>query len=173
MNITELLTIAITRNASDLHLVMNFPPSLRINGELKPLPALNDLNSEELEKLIFDCLSPAQKELLVTNRELDFSTVFTLTNGQKFRFRVNTYYQKNTLAASFRVIPSSIKTLAELNLPQILGNFATLREGLVLLTGPSGQGKSTTIASIIQNINENRMAHIVSIEDPIEYEFAK
>jgi len=173
MDLTELLALTINRGASDLHLVAEYPPSLRINGELKPLVSMNILNSQDIENMIFSCLSAAQKELLIANRELDFSAVFKLNSEEKHRFRVNSYFQKNTLAASFRVIPTKIKSLAELNLPQILANFATLRDGLVLLTGPSGQGKSTTIASIIQIINENRQAHIISIEDPIEYEFTR
>ena len=173
MNIGELLSLTISRNASDLHLLVDYPPSLRINGELKPMVTLPLLTDELISEMVHSCLNPAQRELLLNNREIDFSAVYRLDSGDKFRFRGNAYYQKGSLAASFRLIPSKIKTIAELNLPDILNRFTQLREGFILLTGPSGQGKSTTIASIIQAINESRNAHIISIEDPVEYEFGK
>lgn len=173
MEIAELFTITINRNASDLHLISGNQPVLRINGELKPVVAYQELTSEQIEVMIFSCLDPKQKEILLSNKELDFSAVFATSQEEKFRFRVNAYYQKGTLAASFRLIPSRIKSVSELNLPQIMNKFTLLREGFVLLTGPSGQGKSTTIASLIQAINLSRTAHIISVEDPIEYEFKK
>ena len=109
MNLTELLSLTINRGASDLHLVAEYPPSLRINGELKPLVAMNNLNSTDIESMIFSCLTAAQKELLIANRELDFSAVFKLNSDEKHRFRVNSYFQKNSLAASYRPIPTKIK----------------------------------------------------------------
>ena len=173
MDIRELLALTISLAASDLHLVCDYPPTLRINGELKPMVTYPLLNSPMIEEMVNACLNSAQKEILSNNREIDFSTVFQLNNGDKYRFRGNAYFQRGTTAASFRLIPAKIMTISELNLPEIFNNFTQLRDGFVLLTGPSGQGKSTTIASIIQMINENRSVHIISIEDPIEYEFVK
>lgn len=173
MDLAELLAITITRNASDLHLICEYPPSLRVEGTLKPLLTFPAMNSEQMEKMIFSALNASQKELLLNNKEIDFSAVYQMNNGEKFRFRGNAYYQKGTMAASFRLIPSKIKSIVDLNLPDILNKFTILREGFVLLTGPSGHGKSTTIASLIQVINETRDAHIISIEDPIEYEFLR
>src|SRR3989344_5605076 len=173
MEVSELLSLAISRNASDIHLISDYSPSLRIDGVLKPMVTFPNLTNESIEQMIFACLNPSQKELFINNKEIDFSTVYQLNDGTKFRFRGNAYYQKGTMAASFRLIPSKIKSIQELNLPDILNKFTQLREGFVLLTGPSGQGKSTTIASMIQVVNENRSAHIISIEDPIEYEFGK
>ncbi len=109
--------------------------------------------------------TPEQKELLITNKELDFS--FAL--GELARFRVNAFYQKGFASASLRLIPSKIPSLEELHLPKVFGNFSKLRQGLILLTGPTGHGKSTTIASIMNEINETRGVHIVTVEDPIEY----
>lgn len=173
MDIAELLALTVSRNASDLHLINDYAPSLRIEGSLKPMVTFPVVSSEAIEQMVFSCLNPAQKEILINNKEIDFSAVYQLNSGEKFRFRGNAYFQKGTMAASFRLIPAKIKTLYELNLPDILNKFTILREGFVLLTGPSGHGKSTSIASMIQIINETRSAHIVSIEDPIEYEFAK
>lgn len=173
MEINELLSLTITRSASDLHLVCDYPPTLRIEGNLKPMVTFPILTNEDIEQMIYSCLNPAQKELIINNKEIDFSAVFQLNSGEKYRFRGNAYFQKGTMAASFRLIPSRIKSISDLNLPEILNRFTTLRDGFVLLTGPSGHGKSTTIASIIQVINENRSAHIISIEDPVEYEFHK
>ena len=149
MNIGELLSMAISRSASDLHLVYDYPPSLRIEGQLKPLVTFDKLTSQAIEEMIFACLNPVQKEQLINNKEIDFSTIYQLTSGEKYRFRGNAYFQKGTMAASFRLIPSKIKSIADLNLPEIMNKFTMLREGFVLLTGPSGQGKSTTIASMI------------------------
>lgn len=173
MEIGELLALTISRGASDLHLICDYPPSLRINGMLKPMVTFPVLSKEQIEQMIFTCLNTVQKELLTSNKEIDFSAIYQLNSGEKYRFRGNAYFQKGTMAASFRLIPAKILSIAELNLPETLNRFTTLREGFVLLTGPSGHGKSTTIASLIQVINEKRSVHIVSIEDPIEYEFSR
>jgi twitching motility protein PilT len=173
MDILELLTVTITRSASDLHLIANHQPNLRIQGELHALVTFPILTSAEIEQMIFPILNPPQKELLITNRELDFSTYVQGRDGAQIRFRVNAYYQMGTLSASFRLIPSKIKTLDELKLPEQLREFAKLRQGFVLMTGPTGQGKSTTLASLIQEINTTRTDHIITIEDPIEYVFSK
>lgn len=171
MEIRELLSIAISRNASDLHLVASYCPTVRINGELHPLVTLPKLDASDIESMVFSLLTPLQKELLIANKELDFSTVISTESGISVRFRVNSYYQKTMLSASFRLIPAKIKTLEELRLPPILREFTKLRQGLILVTGPTSSGKSTTLASMIQEINFASCVHIISIEDPIEYVF--
>jgi len=171
MEIRELLSIAIARNASDLHLLANFAPTVRVNGDLHPLVTLPKLEAVEIDRLIFSLLTPLQKELLIANKELDFSTVIEMEGGVTVRFRGNAYYQKNTLSASFRLIPTKIKSIEELRLPPILREFTKLRQGLVLVTGPTSSGKSTTLAAMIQEINLSACVHIVAIEDPIEYVF--
>lgn len=173
MDIKELLSLTLSRSASDLHLVASYHPGLRINGELHFLTAFTELEAADIERLTFSLLSPSQKELLVENREIDFSTVLVLQNGEKVRFRVNAYYQKSSLAASFRLIPSRVPSIDELKLPPILHEFVKLRQGFVLLTGPSGQGKSTTLAAIIGEIIKERTVHVITIEDPIEYVYSK
>jgi twitching motility protein PilT len=165
MEIQEILEEALRRGASDIHLMVGVYPTLRINGTLIPLNKAQSPTPEYIEKLVLGLTSPEQKELLLTNKEIDFS--FAL--GELARFRVNAFYQKGYLSAALRLIPSKIPTLEELHLPKVLGNFSKLRQGLILLTGPTGHGKSTTIASIINEINETRGVHIVTVEDPIEY----
>lgn len=168
MSIQEFLEIIVKKEASDLHLVVGMPAMVRIDGQLMPVsPAA--LSPEETESLVFELLAPEQKEMLLVNKEIDFS--FAL--GDVARFRVNAYFQKGYLSAALRLIPSYIKTLEELNLPRILHNFAKMRQGFVLVTGPTGHGKSTSIASIINEINQSRSVHIVTIEDPIEYVYPK
>jgi len=167
MNIQDLLNTVIQRGASDLHLLAGVPPVLRIDGELERIAAQPVCTPEEIEEAIFSLVTPAQKELIVTNHELDFSLAF----GDQARFRINVYFQKGALAAEFRVIPLVIKSIEELNLPKICHDLTKLRQGFVLVTGPVGHGKSTTLAAIINEITQNRAAHIVTIEDPIEFVF--
>ena len=165
MGIKEILEEALKRGASDIHLMVGVYPTLRVDGNLLPLTKFGSPTPENIEKLVLSLCSPEQKELLMTNKEIDFS--FSL--GQLSRFRVNAFYQKGYLSAALRLIPNRIPTLEELHLPKILSNFAKLRQGFILITGPTGHGKSTTIASILNDINENRAVHIVTVEDPIEY----
>lgn len=162
------MEIVVKKEASDLHLVVSMPAMVRIDGQLMPVSS-GPLSPEETESLVFELLSAEQKEMLVVNKELDFS--FAL--GEVARFRVNAYYQKGYLSAALRLIPSYVKSIEELNLPKILHNFAKMRQGFVLVTGPTGHGKSTTIASIINEINQTRAVHIVTIEDPIEYVYSR
>ncbi len=164
MNIQELLDQTIKRQASDLHLIAGSPPSVRVDGNLAPLAEYPVLTKELLQELIFSLFTPEQKDLFLANKELDFSYAY-----QTARFRVNTYHQQASVAAALRFIPQRIKTINELNLPNICHKFTQLRQGLVLVTGPTGHGKSTTLASIINEINLSRRAHIITIEDPIEY----
>ncbi|KKR31736.1 MAG: twitching motility protein [Candidatus Gottesmanbacteria bacterium GW2011_GWC2_39_8] len=169
METKELLQMVIDRNASDLHLLAKMPPILRINGELKSLVTVGVFSTEDVEKFIISVLSEEQKELLFANRELDFSVSLSLSGSQEVRFRVNAYFQRGSLAGSFRCVDNKIKTLEELGLPRILHRFSTLNQGFILVTGPTGQGKSTTLSAIINEINLTRSVHIVTIEDPIEY----
>ncbi len=168
MNIQELLNETNRRGASDLHLVVGMQPTLRVDGLLIPLSDQELLTSEEAEALILSILSPEQKELFLANKELDFSY-----GTDQARFRVNVYFQKGSMAAAFRLIPFKIRSIDELNLPQICHTFASLRQGFILMTGPTGHGKSTTLAAIIDEINQTRATHIITIEDPIEYVYPK
>ncbi len=168
MSIQEYLEIVVKKEASDLHIVAGSPAMIRIDGSLMPVsPGL--LTPEETEALIFELLSPEQKDMLLVNKELDFS--FAL--GDVARFRVNAYFEKGYLAAALRLITSYIKNIEELNLPKICHNFTKLRQGFVLVTGPTGHGKSTAIASMINEINQTKPLHIVTIEDPIEYVYPR
>lgn len=170
MSIQELLQLTITNNASDLHLVSGVYPALRIDGKLSYITTQEVLNEQSIENLVFALLTPEQKELLVTNKELDFSCgIATGSQNAQARFRVNAYYEKGTLAGAFRYLPPNIRTLDQLGLPQITHSFAKLKQGLVLVTGPTGQGKSTTLAAVVNEINLNEPEHILTIEDPIEY----
>ncbi len=173
VNITELLQVTNSRDASDLHLVDGFTPTLRVQGQLSELVTFPLLGAKDIEQLVFSLLSPSQKELLFNNRELDFSTTLEIKDGEYVRFRANTYYQKGNLSVSFRRIGAKILSIEELFLPPILHEFAKLKQGFILITGASGQGKSTTLASIISEINQLRKVHIITIEDPIEYVYPK
>ena len=156
---------SLRRQASDLHLVVGLPPYLRINGQLNPLPEEELLTVKELEAMVFSVCSQEQREAITTNLELDFSFDYQ----DKARFRINAYHQKGTLAASFRLIPQEIKTIEKLSLPSICREFTKLKQGFVLVTGPTGHGKSTTIAAMLNEINERLSCHIITIEDPVEF----
>ncbi|MDP2638090.1 MAG: type IV pilus twitching motility protein PilT [Candidatus Levybacteria bacterium] len=170
MNIQELFKIAVDGKASDLHLLAGIPPTLRVDGYLTHLTQYPVLEPSLIEEMIFSIITPAQKELLLANKELDFSFGFGGgTYGNLGRFRVNLYYQRRYLSGAFRLLPPNILTIEDLQLPQILHSFSDLTQGFVLVTGPTGHGKSTTLSSIINEINLKRPAHILTIEDPIEY----
>lgn len=167
MDIKQLLQSVIDSKASDLHLVSGIPPTLRKDGELMPIPTLGILTPDVIDGLLKQVLTSEQIERLTVNKELDFSLPFS----EKGRFRVNAYTQKGSLAAAFRLIPLTIPSIESLGLPPILHSFTSLRQGFVLITGPTGHGKSTTLAAMIQEINQNRAVHIVTIEDPVEFVF--
>lgn len=171
MTITELVTIVINKEASDLHLVSGKPPLVRVQGELLPLPQHPVLTPETIGPLINQLFSQQQEELFTKQRELDFSYSVTDKSNGEHRFRVNTYYQRNTPAATLRYIPNKIRSFEELGLPATLDRFKNLHQGFVLVTGPTGHGKSTTLATILNQINQERNTHIVTIEDPIEYTY--
>ncbi|KKR39908.1 MAG: Pili biogenesis protein ATPase [Candidatus Woesebacteria bacterium GW2011_GWA1_40_45] len=165
MNIKQLLQLVFDSKASDLHIISGIPPTLRVDGELKPIASEAVLTPEVLSNLLKEVLTSEQLERLTVNREIDFSMPFS----EKARFRINAYTQKGALAAAFRIIPLDIPTVDSLNLPKILHSFTNLRQGFVLITGPTGHGKSTTLASILNEINATRAVHIITIEDPIEF----
>ncbi|HZZ98674.1 MAG TPA: type IV pilus twitching motility protein PilT [Candidatus Saccharimonadia bacterium] len=165
MDIQQMLGYVVQQDASDLHLICGVYPAIRKHGALQPVPGSEVLTPEVAATLIHPLLSPEQKELLNVNKEVDFSYQF----GTYGRFRVNVYTQKGLLSAALRLIPTKIKTLDELNLPQICHEFAKMRQGLVLVTGPTGHGKSSTLAAIIEEINQTRAENILTIEDPIEF----
>ena len=165
MNIQQLLDLTVQRNASDLHLSVGFPPILRIHGELIPVPGESVSTTEQIESMIAPLLSESQKNIFKEAYELDFSFEFE----GKARFRVNIYRQKGYPAAALRLIPFRIPDVEELGLPPVVTKLTELKQGFVLVTGPTGHGKSTTLASFINKINHGRAVHIITIEDPIEY----
>lgn len=167
MTIKELLELTVEQNASDLHLIAGIPPTLRLDGALSALPGTGVLTPDMVTGFLKEVVNSEQLERLTVNKEIDFSLAFS----EKSRFRVNAYTQRGTLAAAFRRIPLEIPGVDSLGLPKILHSFTALRQGFVLVTGPTGHGKSTTLAAMINEINANRAAHIVTIEDPIEFMF--
>lgn len=170
MGIQELLAITIKNNASDLHLLPGIPPTLRIDGALRYITSYKPLTREDLEPMVFSLLNSSQKEALLANKELDFSFTFDDGTHKKLgRFRANLYYQRGYLCGAFRFLESDIRTPEELHLPKIVHSFADLKQGFILVAGPTGHGKSTTLAAIINEINLNKASHILTIEDPIEY----
>jgi twitching motility protein PilT len=168
MEIKQLLEITLQNNASDLHILANSPPIIRVDGRLSVIGQEPKLTPEETKTLIFSLLSPGQKDLLLTNKELDFSFDFS----QRARFRINAFFERGRLAAALRLIPFTIKTIEELNLPKVCHRFTQLKAGFILVTGPTGHGKSSTLAAIIEEINRTRKEHIITIEDPIEYVYS-
>jgi twitching motility protein PilT len=169
MTINQLLDLVIERKASDLHLLVGYPPMIRVNGELQPVPAALPLTPSEIMSLILPLLSPTQKSVFDTTFELDFG--FTFEN--KGRFRANIYKQQGEPSAALRLIPINIPAIESLGLPAVVTKLTQLRQGLILVTGPTGQGKSTTLAAFINKINNDRSSHIITIEDPVEYIYPK
>ncbi len=163
--IEVLLEEVIKKKASDLHLQVGLPPILRIDGSLAPINGTDILNEESIELLLFAILDEDQKQILLKDKEFDFSFAF----GDIGRFRVNAFHERGNLAAALRLIPTEILSIEQLGLPAIVSKFADYPRGLVLITGPTGSGKSTSLAAIIDKINNERAAHIVTIEDPIEF----
>jgi len=162
----NLLDLAIDKGASDVHVVVGAHPLLRIDGRLLPVTSVPPLTTENVNTLLAEIAKPEQLEKVKNKVEADFSFEYSGT-----RFRTNLYLEKNQPAGSLRLITSKIKTFNELGLPPIVEFFTSQSQGLVIITGPTGHGKSTTLASMIQKINLERREHIVTIEDPIEYSF--
>jgi twitching motility protein PilT len=167
MDLKNYLQNVIDSKASDLHLIAGLPPTLRLNGNLTPMPGMGVLTPEQVSQMLKEVLTSEQLERLSVNKEIDFSIAYS----DKGRFRVNAYTQKNSLAAAFRLIPLEIPDMEVLGLPKIVHSFTNLRQGFVLITGPTGHGKSTTLAAVLNEINKTRNAHILTIEDPVEFIF--
>ncbi|HOQ83539.1 MAG TPA: type IV pilus twitching motility protein PilT [Candidatus Syntrophosphaera thermopropionivorans] len=164
MTIYELLQFTAEAGASDLHIAAGAHPMVRVNGKMKRLN-LPILSPEEVESLVFGVMNEVQQDMFKEQLEIDFST--KLSND--VRFRVNAFHQINGISCAFRVIPNEIKSFEELHLPDILKRLTQKEKGFVLVTGPTGSGKSTTLATMIDSINESRYCHIITIEDPIEF----
>jgi twitching motility protein PilT len=165
LSIDTLLEQIAARDASDLHLTVDSAPVFRVRGELQRLAGIEPLTADDTLELIYRILSTEQQKQLEIARQLDFShSVPGLA-----RFRVNVYFQRETLGAAFRLIPDRIKSTDELGLPTVLRELAVRPRGLVLVTGPTGSGKSTTLATMIDEVNRTRSQHILTIEDPIEF----
>lgn len=165
IKIETLLEECVRRNASDLHLQYGLPPILRVDGALTPVPNTPALNEEMLKTLIFATLDEDQQKIFLKDKEFDYSFSF----GDIARFRVNAFHERGKMAAAFRLIPNQIRSINDLGMPPIVETFANFPRGLVLVTGPTGSGKSTTLAALIDKINREKSVHIITIEDPIEF----
>ena len=165
LSLTDVLEAMLTYKSSDLHLTAGAPPTIRVNGELQPIDGFGTLSGEEVQRVLYAVMTQAQRETFEEDLELDFSYAIPGVS----RFRVNVYKQKDNVGAAFRVIPMEIKPLADLGVPAVVANFASLPRGFVLVTGPTGSGKSTTLASLIDLANRTRHDHIMTVEDPIEF----
>ncbi len=167
--LNEFLLTCAKQNASDLHLAVGRRPTLRLDGVLIGLQKEAILTPEMMEGLVDALLTKEQKEKFLQEKQLDFAYAFE----DKARFRANVFFQRGYMAAALRLIPAQIKTIEELGLPPILHDFARLSQGFVLLVGPAGHGKSSTLAAILDEVNHQRTDHIITIEDPIEYLFTQ
>lgn len=165
----ELLLATAKQNASDLHIAVGRRPAIRVDNVLVPLVKEDILNKETAEGLVLALVNEDQKKEFFIKRQLDFSYSFE----NKARFRINVYFQRGFMAAALRLIPSHIRTIEELNLPPLLHDLAKLQQGFVLVVGPAGHGKSTTLAALLDEVNHKRTDHIITIEDPIEYIFSQ
>jgi len=163
----KLLDITIKEEASDLDISVGHAPNIRITGQLVPLGQESIITAKDSEGLAFAMMSEMQKKKFLEEKEIDFS----YQHEDKGRFRVNIFFQRGTISLALRFIPSKIRTIEELNLPPILHDFLSRTQGLVLVTGATSQGKSTTLAAMIDEINHTRAVHIITIEDPIEYTY--
>src|SRR5436305_12322252 len=164
-SIDDLLEQMVSRNASDLHVTTETPPVIRVRGKIQRLNGYEPLTSEDTQQLLYRVLSSERQKHLEIKRQLDFShSIPGLA-----RFRVNVYFQKESLAGAFRLIPQELKTLEELGIPPSLRQLAEKPRGIVLVTGPTGSGKSTTLAALIDEINRNRSEHILTVVDPIAF----
>src|SRR5436305_1967235 len=164
-SIDDLLEQMVARGASDLHVTVGTPPAIRLRGHLERIEGAESLTADNTQQLLYRVLSSEQQKQLEIKRQLDFAYAVPGVA----RFRVNVFFQREALGAAFRVIPHDIKSLEELGLPASLHAFTDKPRGLVLVTGPTGSGKSTTLAAIIDEINRTRSDHILTIEDPIEF----
>ncbi len=164
ISLQELIKIAVERNASDIHVIAGYYPTIRVNEELYAVRTTQPMTKTDAEQLLYPVMNEAQKSEFMKIQQVDFSYEM---EGR--RFRINYYFTKGSPAGTIRIIPPKIRTITELVLPTIFYEFARMKSGLVLITGPTGEGKSTTLASIINEINVNQARHIITVEDPIEY----
>ena len=160
-----LLEECVKRNASDIHLQYGLPPIFRVDGVLVPVSGYTPLTDDIIKNLIFATLDEEQQKIFLKDKEFDYSFAF----GDIARFRVNAFHERGKMAAAFRLIPNKIRNISELGMPTIVESFADYPRGLVLVTGPTGSGKSTTLAALIDKINREKSRHIITIEDPIEF----
>ncbi len=165
IELDEFLLYLLEQGGSDLHLTLASPPMIRVHGDLEPIPGFGPLTATQLQECLYSILTDRQKQRFEESKELDLA--YELTGAA--RFRVNLFRQKGVIGAVLRAIPWESKELAALNMPESIGEFANLPRGLVLVTGPTGSGKSTTLAAIIDRANRTRQAHIMTIEDPVEF----
>lgn len=165
-SIEPLLEEVIRRDASDLHIQVGLPPMLRVDGALSPLTGMAAMSPEQIDEIIFSLLDEEQKEIYIHDKEIDFSFAY----GDLGRFRVNAFHERGNPAGAFRLIPNKIRTLEDLGMPPIMNKMTEYPRGLILVTGPTGSGKSTTLAAMVDRINRERAVHIITIEDPIEYQ---
>jgi len=166
MNLEELFQLAAQNKASDLHLVVGVPPVLRIDGDLAYIEGAKAITEKEMEQMAYSIVDEKQKERFISARELDFGYEIGA-----FRYRVNYHFERGNIGLVARVISDKIPNLEEIGMPKIAYNLLDLKQGLILLTGPTGCGKSTTLAAMIEYINSNRFCNIITLEDPIEYIF--
>ena len=162
--IKEIMELAVANKASDIHLSASMVPKIRVNGELTDLANFDIGTPKQMTEMILSILNDEQLVILKGEKDMDFSV-----NIGTARFRVNMYYQKGELACALRVVPSEIPTFSALNLPDMFNSFVDFKQGFILMTGPTGHGKSTSVAAILNEINKNHKCHMVTIEDPIEY----
>ncbi len=165
LDLDELLACAAASGASDLHLTVGAPPTVRVRGSMVPLPDTQPLTQRPLRECIYAVLTEQQRKVLEETRELDLAHS---VHGVG-RFRVNVFWQRGSIGAVLRMIPWEIKPLEDLGMPAVLSTFGNLKRGLVLVTGPTGSGKSTTLAAVLDQVNRTRRGHIMTVEDPIEF----
>ncbi|MEK7447238.1 MAG: type IV pilus twitching motility protein PilT [Patescibacteria group bacterium] len=165
LKIENFLEEVIKKDSSDLHLTVGVPPMLRVDGALVAIDGVRALTDKDVKDLTFSILDDVQKDILERDKEVDFS----FTYGDLARFRANAYHQKGNVGLALRLIPVAIRSLTQLGMPKIVDKFTEYPRGLVLVTGPTGSGKSTTLAAMVDKINKERACHIITVEDPIEY----
>ena len=167
MDIKELLKIAAEKNASDLHLLVNVPPVIRIDGKLLYVENKEKITTKDMEQMVFSLIDSSQKERFVSTRELDFGYAI-----DGFRYRINLHFEKGNIGMVARVINDTIPSLEDISMPKIVYDLLNLNQGLILLTGPTGCGKSTSLAAMVEYINNSRFTNIITLEDPVEYLFS-
>lgn len=169
VKINTLLAEVLEAGASDLHIGTGHIPSLRVDGELHPITAYPPLSAEDVERAIAELLLPEQMALYRQDKECDFSFTYHSPKGVEARFRGNCFFEAGSMAMALRFIPMRVRSLLELGLPESLHEVTKQRRGLFLVTGPTGHGKTTTLAALVEEINQTRRDHIITIEDPVEY----